>query len=32
MVRGVRALGMEACCTLGMLNDDRRRSGSPRPA
>ncbi|MGE0394233.1 MAG: biotin synthase BioB [Vicinamibacterales bacterium] len=21
MVRGVRALGMEACCTLGMLND-----------
>lgn len=23
MVRGVRALGMEACCTLGMLNDDQ---------
>ncbi len=21
MVRGVRALGMEACCTLGMLNE-----------
>src|SRR5205085_11013647 len=21
MVRGVRALGMEACCTLGMLDD-----------
>src|SRR5579885_2758818 len=23
MVRGVRALGMEACCTLGMLSDDQ---------
>ncbi len=23
MVRGVRALGLEACCTLGMLNDDQ---------
>lgn len=23
MVRGVRALGMEACCTLGMLTDDQ---------
>lgn len=23
MVRGVRALGMEACCTLGMLNQDQ---------
>ena len=23
MVRGVRAMGMEACCTLGMLNDDQ---------
>jgi biotin synthase len=23
MVRGVRELGMEACCTLGMLNDDQ---------
>jgi len=23
MVRGVRALGMEACCTLGMLNSDQ---------
>jgi biotin synthase len=23
MVRGVRALGMEACCTLGMLEDDQ---------
>jgi biotin synthase len=23
MVRGVRALGMEACCTLGMLNEDQ---------
>ena len=31
MVRGVRALGMEACCTLGMLDRRRRRSGSPRP-
>ena len=25
MVRGVRALGMEACCTLGMLSDDQAR-------
>jgi biotin synthase len=25
MVRGVRALGMEACVTLGMLNDDQAR-------
>ena len=25
MVRGVRALGMEACCTLGMLNDSQAR-------
>jgi biotin synthase len=25
MVRGVRALGMEACCTLGMLTDDQAR-------
>src|SRR6185312_2458384 len=23
MVRGVRALGLEACCTLGMLTDDQ---------
>src|SRR5262249_57905423 len=23
MVRGVRALGMEACCTLGMLEQDQ---------
>ncbi|MCA9572691.1 MAG: biotin synthase, partial [Myxococcales bacterium] len=23
MVRGVRALGMEACCTLGMLTEDQ---------
>jgi biotin synthase len=23
MVRGVKGLGMEACCTLGMLNDDQ---------
>ena len=23
MVRGVRGLGMEACCTLGMLNQDQ---------
>jgi biotin synthase len=25
MVRGVRALGMEACCTLGMLNESQAR-------
>ena len=25
MVRGVRALGMEACCTLGMLNEGQAR-------
>ncbi|MFO0906958.1 MAG: biotin synthase BioB [Isosphaeraceae bacterium] len=25
MVRGVKALGLEACCTLGMLNDDQAR-------
>jgi biotin synthase len=25
MVRGVRALGMEACCTLGMLSDDQAK-------
>src|SRR4051794_3519700 len=25
MVRGVRALGMEACCTLGMLNEEQAR-------
>lgn len=25
MVRGVRALGMEACCTLGMLTDSQAR-------
>lgn len=25
MVRGVRELGMEACCTLGMLSDDQAR-------
>jgi biotin synthase len=25
MVRGVRDLGMEACCTLGMLNEDQAR-------
>ena len=31
MVRGVRALGMEACCTLGMLDRRAGRSGSPRP-
>jgi len=34
MVRGVRALGMEACCTLGMLSDSqaRRLNGSAHPA
>src|SRR5207247_9480163 len=26
MVAGVRDLGMEACCTLGMLNDDQAAS------
>lgn len=26
MVRGVRALGLEACCTLGMLNDEQARA------
>jgi biotin synthase len=26
MVSGVRALGMEACCTLGMLNGDQARA------
>ena len=31
MVRGVRALGMEACVTLGMLQP-HRPAGSPRPA
>ncbi len=25
MVRGVKALGLEACCTLGMLSDDQAR-------
>lgn len=25
MVRGVRAIGMEACCTLGMLTDEQAR-------
>src|SRR5206468_4729854 len=25
MVRGVRALGMEACCTLGMLTEDQAK-------
>lgn len=25
MVRGVRALGLEACCTLGMLTDDQAK-------
>jgi biotin synthase len=25
MVRGVRALGLEACCTLGMVTDDQAR-------
>jgi biotin synthase len=25
MVRGVRALGMEACCTLGMLSEDQAK-------
>ena len=25
MVRGVKQLGLEACCTLGMLNDDQAR-------
>ncbi len=25
MVRGVKELGLEACCTLGMLNDDQAR-------
>jgi len=25
MVRGVKALGLEACCTLGMLNEDQAR-------
>lgn len=26
MVRGVRSLGMEACCTLGMLTDDQAQA------
>src|SRR5690349_7852510 len=26
MVRGVRALGMEACCTLGMLTDEQAQA------
>jgi biotin synthase len=26
MVRGVRSLGMEACCTLGMLNDEQAQA------
>jgi biotin synthase len=26
MVRGVRALGMEACCTLGMLTDEQAKA------
>jgi biotin synthase len=26
MVRGVRALGLEACCTLGMLTEDQARA------
>ena len=26
MVRGVRALGLEACCTLGMLTDEQARA------
>ena len=26
MVRGVRALGLEACCTLGMLNDEQAQA------
>jgi len=26
MVRGVRALGMEACCALGMLNDEQAQA------
>lgn len=26
MVRGVRGLGLEACCTLGMLTDDQARA------
>src|SRR6478609_3935294 len=26
MVRGVRELGLEACCTLGMLNDDQAQA------
>jgi biotin synthase len=26
MVRGVRALGLEACCTLGMLTDDQAQA------
>src|SRR3954470_3903028 len=25
MVRGVKAIGLEACCTLGMLNEDQAR-------
>ena len=32
MVRGVRALGMEACCTLGMLTDEQARRARRRPA
>ena len=31
MVEGVKALGMETCMTLGMLDRRRRRRGSPRP-
>ena len=31
MVRGVRALGLEACCTLGMLTQEIRPTRSPRP-
>ncbi|MFO0907504.1 MAG: hypothetical protein U0794_03945 [Isosphaeraceae bacterium] len=31
MVQGVKALGLEACCTLGMLTEDQaRRPGRPR--
>src|SRR5262249_55426828 len=26
MIRGVRALGMEACCTLGMLSEEQARA------
>ena len=31
MVRGVRALGMEACCTLGMLTDEQAEAVPDKP-